>query len=153
MEAAAQTGSSAIPVLYKPSVFRDETLREVVPAGMTVAEIVAVHIPESDLWQYLRVYIKGEIVPVERWRYLRPRAGAELAITVVPGGGGNTLRMVLMVAIVVVAVAAGAWIAAPAGGMAAFGLTATGAAVAGGVATAAIASSPFLAVNALECPA
>ncbi|CAB4195892.1 Tip attachment protein J [uncultured Caudovirales phage] len=88
-------------------------------AGSTVADIVEALYARGGIHPLLRqgaeVTINGEIVPVDMWRFVRPRPGANIDVSVpLHGGGGggggggkNPLKMVLslVVAVAVMVVA------------------------------------------------
>jgi H+/Cl- antiporter ClcA len=117
------------------------------PPGLTIAGIVEVVHPDPVLRAHAAVTIGGELVPVERCRNVRPKAGALLAISAVPGNGQTALCAVLVVAIAVAAVYTGG---------AAAGLFAPGSTaglLAGAAASAAIPAAGPLAVNAPSPPA
>jgi hypothetical protein len=139
----------ATPVHVRPSLLRERVERLSLPAGLTVAEILAVALPDEHARRCAYVEIGGQAVPPAMWERVRPIKGTEVAIAVVPAGGQDVMRLVLTVAVVALAayagpVAAGAILGA---GASAGALAATGAAI-----TASIAIAGTLALNALIPP-
>src|SRR5690606_28282996 len=92
-----------IDVAVVPHPFAIERIHARIPAGGTIAEIVAAAQPDPALSGFAHVYIDGHYVPSTHWRRVRPRAGTVVSIRMVPRGGGggkNPLRTVLSLALV-----------------------------------------------------
>ena len=120
------------------------------PAGLTVAEIVAASLPAASGGHLpLRVALVTKrgtaIIERQHWNNVRPRPGVRVVIRVLPGK--DNLRSVLLVVVAVAAIAAGQLWAAPLAG--ALGVSAAVAQAGIGLAVTAIGS---LLVNALVPP-
>jgi len=130
------------PVIYKPSLFRDEGRELVyVPEGLTVAETLALVVPDRSVHAFANISVGGHQLLREHWHRIRTKPGQQLAIILVPAGGQDILRTVLILAVVVALAFAAPYLLPVLGP----GMTA---AVIAGVSTAA-----FLAINALIPPA
>lgn len=77
------------------------------PEGSTVEDMVrTVTVGHPGIRRdWLRVTVGGHVIEPHRWHRVRPKAGADVLIRLVPqgGGGNNLLRMVLMIAVVIAA--------------------------------------------------
>jgi len=147
-----------------PRPFSTERIDRVVPAGATVAEIMAeaglnpVLVAHAHVWIADAAMTADPIyVPRERWARVRPKPGTVVTIRVVPGKGGggggkNPVRAVLTIAVV-----AAAFVLGPALGAAVglpteaviFGQTVNLASAIGGAAITLVGN---LLVNALAPP-
>lgn len=144
------TQSDDIQVAVVPHPF--STARRVMffPPGSSLADIVARAQPDPVLRRHAHVEIGGESVAPEAWARVRPKPGLQVAVRMVPmggGGGKNPLRTVLTLAIAAAAPAVGGFFATgifAGGGV----MTAVGSALSAGVSFAA-----QLALNALAPPA
>lgn len=121
-----------------------------VPAGLTVAEIMARVQPDPILRHHSHVYIGPYYIPRANWGVVRPNPGTFMAVRAfVPprgggsGGGKDILRTILMIAVV-----AGAMMFGPALG-AALGFSGS---LAASVGQAVIGLGGMLLVNALVPP-
>lgn len=146
----ASTGSSGtdslIHVAARRSPFRSERILLTVPEGARFGEIVALAVPNAADRKLVHVRCGGEVVPQEWW-HARPKPGASVEIAVVPAGG-DTLKIVLLVAVIAAATAVT--------GGAAAGLFGAGTLAAGSFGAAAlgvaISIGGTLAINALIPP-
>lgn len=128
------------PFCQRPSVVA-------VQAGRTIAQILDDVLAGDEPVATLRVEIGGREVPRALWGRVRPKAGTQIAATVMPAGGDSGkkwLRAVLMVVVMVVA-----WYAVSA--MAGAGYFAAGSTAAANW-TAGIYMLGSMAVNALVPP-
>ncbi len=92
------------PFCQRPSIVQ-------VQSGRTIQQILDECRDGYELASTLRVEINGREVPTELWRHVKPKAGTQLSVTVMPAGGGGGskwLRLILMVVIIIVA-----WYVAP----------------------------------------
>lgn len=110
-ELAVVRDPRAVRVVVRASPLRTETAEIIVLEGRTVAELVALVLPDSVLRGIAQAWLVDEAVgepwpvPPDRWHLVRPKAGVRLFVAPVPrGGGGNkVLRTVLAIAVVVAA--------------------------------------------------
>lgn len=104
-------------ITVKDRPFEPGARAAVVSEGMTLLEMVAAGLPQA-LRPLAVVMIGDQVVPVEWWGRIRPKAGARVLITVrLTGGGGggggkNPLATVLSLAVMVVAMVAAPYMAA-----------------------------------------
>jgi hypothetical protein len=134
-----------VHVAAAPHPFRASNIVTTLPAGLSIAEILAQVQPDPRLRRYAFVQLGGETVMPEYWHRVRPKEGAHLTIRVVPqGGGGANKSDVATVLSIVVLVAAAVVSSNPAF----LGLTATQASLAG----VAVGVAGALAINALVPP-
>lgn len=97
---------TAAPIAFQPDRARIELT---LPAGMTIAEMVALALPGASdpVLERTRVaLVKGDgmqTVPRALWHRARPHAGVHVVIRVVPGSSG--LRSVLQIIVAVAAIA------------------------------------------------
>lgn len=91
--------------------FSMEARRLELPAGGTLAEILAAAEPNPVTRATMHVRIGGHDIPAELWRRVRPKPGVLIEAVPLPMGGQDTFRTVLMIAIVAGALATGAWAA------------------------------------------
>lgn len=92
-----------------PNIFDMRQDRRVVPAGLTVAEMVLLVAPDREFCSYAHVMIGPDYVPPEMWHCVRLKDGAYITIRFVPGKGGkNPLATILSIALLAVAPAIGA---------------------------------------------
>jgi hypothetical protein len=100
----------SVAVVSQPHPFNRRVHRFDVAEGTSVLDIVeALEIPER-FHSHVEVRIGEHAIPVENWHRVRPRAGAAIAIRIVPQGGGgsggggkNVLASILMLAVLVIA--------------------------------------------------
>ena len=121
--------------------------RAEIPPGLTVAGILEVVQVDPVLRAHCHVTIGGQVVPVDMYDRVRPKAGASLTVAVMPANGQTALRAVLVIAIAVAAVYTGGAAAIAFGGTATFGGS-----LAGAAAATAIPLGGPLALNALQPP-
>lgn len=137
--------SPSVWVRHRPEPFAAGPLERLeMPPGLTILGILDAVQPDPVLRAHCHVTLDGELVPREVWPRLYPKAGTELAVSVMPADGQTALRAVLLVAVAVLAVAAP------------YSLPATSAFAAGtlggSLLAAGIPSAGYLAVNALPPP-
>ena len=75
-----------------------------VEPGLSIAEIIAQLQPDSWLTRHAHVYLNGDYVPQSEWPHVKPKAGTQLGIRLVPmggggGGGKNPLRSLMSIAL------------------------------------------------------
>lgn len=151
----------AIPLVWREHALHPALHRTMLPAGLSIAEIVA-RTPDLPPWfmQHGEVTWGGVIVPREAWHRVRPkydpcgRNVMHLHLPLQGGGSGGIIRTVAMIAVVVAAVAVSGGALGPAGlgllgaefAAGAFGATALGAAISigGSLAVAALTPPPTL---------
>ena len=136
------TTDNMLDVYAASHPFKMERAHVAVAEGMSLQEIIDVCQPDPYLATHANVLINGHTVPREFWQYVRPKAGTNVSIRVLPAGGGGNKNIVRAIALIAVAVVAG-WAA---GAM--FGAGTTSAIVATGVFTV----IGTMAVNALIPP-
>lgn len=98
-------------VVARPHPFCQRPSVVAITAGKTIQQILDEALDGADCPATLRVEVGGYEVPAKLWAKVRPKAGTQIALTVMPAGGddGNKwLRTILMIVVVVVA-----WYAAP----------------------------------------
>lgn len=131
-------------LVARPHPFSQRPSVVAVRAGRTITQILA-EVQDGDApCATLRVEIGGHEVPRELWSRVKPRAGTQIACTVMPAGGDSGrkwIRAVLMIIVIVVAM----WVTAGAFGATVLGMSA---ATAGQVAM----MLGTMAVNALVPP-
>ena len=124
--------------LNHPIVFEANALEPVttfvVPAGNTIAEIIALTNTPPALYQFLVVMMNGVEVPQDQWERVEPRMDDIIGLHVIPMGGDGAKGILRMVALIAVAIAA-PYIAGAIPGLTAAGggLTLTGNIVAAGI--------------------
>lgn len=102
----AQDVAGLVPVSACPHPFKTQRVDHMVPVGMTVAGILDLVQPDPVLLQHAHVFIEGEYVPRAAWSQVRPKAGKNVIVRVVPSGGGggggkkNPLKIVLTLAVI-----------------------------------------------------
>lgn len=142
--------AAAVRVCARPHPFAAENRLYFLSAGKTLAEMARKVQPDPLLVPYLRCCINNRAVPQEKWRLVRPKAGAEVQFCAVPmggGGGKNPLRTVLSLAILASTSFLGSAFAATAFGQASFlGITGSR------LITGALNFAGRLALNALAPP-
>ncbi|HEX2753259.1 MAG TPA: host specificity factor TipJ family phage tail protein [Alphaproteobacteria bacterium] len=95
--------SGQLSVSLAPHPFAVERIQASIPAGQTVAEIIAGFDKSAVSLPHAHVYIDGGYIPRDNWHAVRPKAGTVLSLRMVPmggGGGKNPLRTVLSLALV-----------------------------------------------------
>ncbi len=104
-----------VTIASRPHPFSDFTYTREVRAGMTLAEIVDITIPEPWLRRYAAVAIEGHLILPQHLPRVRPKAGRSVTVTCVPmggggeGGGKNTTAAILSVVVLIAATAATAY--------------------------------------------
>ena len=103
---AGGRGHGIVPVSACPHPFRAARVDHALPAGLSVAEILVQVQPDPVLLQHAHVFIGPDYVPRDCWGQVRPKAGALVAIRVVPSGGDgkNPLATILTIAVIAAAV-------------------------------------------------
>lgn len=99
-------------VAWRDSPFSGKVHKQVLPQGLTCAEIVA-RVPDLDTRRFLEegtLCINGEAVPRGMWHCVRPKSREDIYVTLhmpIRGGGGgggkDVLRIVAAIALVAVA--------------------------------------------------
>lgn len=99
-------GQGRVQVQACPHPFRMARTDFTVPAGLTLAEIVARVQPDPALMLGASVFLGDEEIPRQCWPRVRPKPGTTVSVRVAPAGGGgkNPLRTVLLIAVLVAAV-------------------------------------------------
>ena len=96
--------------LNHPIVFEANALEPVttfvVPAGNTIAEIIALTNTPPALHQFLVVMMNGVEVPQDQWERVEPRMDDIIGLHVIPMGGDGAKGILRMVALIAVAIAA-----------------------------------------------
>jgi hypothetical protein len=109
--------SPSLRLIACPRPFSSLRIDRMVPAGVTIAEIMAEAGMDPVLAAYAHVWLtdgamtaEPVVVPREHWQRVRPKPGTVLTVRVVPQGGGggsgggkNPLRTVLTIAVVAAA--------------------------------------------------
>jgi hypothetical protein len=70
-----------------PQPFSSQRIDLAVPVGLTLAEIVAVAIPDPAWHAHAVVIVGDERAPRAWWPRVRPKAGAMVAVHILPRGG------------------------------------------------------------------
>lgn len=142
-----------------PRPFSAEPVRVELPEGGSLADILEVVQPDPVLRRFAHVYVGDEYVCPTWYARVRPKAGADVTIRIVPtgssgGGQKNALSIVLRIAVVIIAAVATWYLGGSGGYLAAGGLGwSAGAASAGAaVVGAAIPLAGPLLVNAASPP-
>lgn len=94
---------NSLTVSLAPHPFAVERIQARLPAGGTVADILARFAGDAAVLPHAHAYIDGAYVPRDKWHAVRPKAGTVLTLRVVPMGGGgskNPLRTVLSLALI-----------------------------------------------------
>ncbi|MEJ7808457.1 MAG: hypothetical protein WKG03_21360, partial [Telluria sp.] len=133
-------------VVARPHPFSQRPAIVAVRAGRTITQILAEVQEGDEPCATLRVEIGGHEVPRALWDRVKPKAGTQIACTVMPAGGGSAkkwIRAILMVIVIVIAL----WITGggAAGLIGSMGLTAA-------QASAAVMILGTMAINALVPP-
>ncbi|MFH1157597.1 MAG: host specificity factor TipJ family phage tail protein [Pseudomonadota bacterium] len=99
-----------------PEPFRVRNIKEQVPCGWTIAEMVLHAIPRASVG-LAHAFVNGDYIPQDKWLCVRPKPGTIVTIRVVPGKGGgkNPIATVLSLALMVAAPALGASLATATG--------------------------------------
>lgn len=136
-------------VIARPFPFCQRPEMCMVKSGRTIARMLEEIADGAPLAQTLRVEIGGYEVPPAIWGKVRPKAGTQIAITVMPAGGGDSSKWIRAVLMIVVAIVA--WYAAPVL-MGAMGASAATIAAYGGMVASGLTMLGTMAVNALVPP-
>jgi hypothetical protein len=116
--------------LYAP--FSGTTQKVHVPEGCTLRELVEFAIQEEWMRPYAHVAIGTHSFDPSVWHHVRPKAGVEVSISVVPQGGGKSgLMIVAQIAILAAAITIPGMIAAAPFAAGTWAATATGQALIG----------------------
>lgn len=137
-----------VTVVVRASPLRDERHVITVPAGLSIAEIIAGFVvPLGYRADWLRISLGGDVIARELWPRIRLKPGASLAVQALPQG--KWVRQALLAVVAVVALVVAPYVAAPL--LAGLGIAAG--TVAASLITAsiglAITAAGTLAVNAL----
>lgn len=100
-----------------PEPFRVRNVKEQVPYGWSIAEMVLHSIPRVSV-SLAHAFVDGDYIPQDKWLFVRPKPGTIVTIRVVPGKGGggkNPIATVLSLALLVAAPALGASLATATG--------------------------------------
>ncbi len=142
------TPDSGVRVVGCPSPFSFERVDAVMPAGMTLAEVIAGQCDAMNVPAVARknghAYIDAAYYPQSEWDHVCPRDGQVVTFRIYPGGSGGW-RMAFMVVVAIVATFA----AIATKGALAGGAYAAWANVAGAAVYAGISVVGFVAANAL----
>lgn len=106
---------SAVTVIAMPRIDPAKgRIVRVVPQGATVAEMVALTLPEwpPETWRWLHVEIGGREISHGIWHLVRPRDG--MAVTVRSTPSGSNARTILTIVVAVAAIALGQFYVGPA---------------------------------------
>ena len=99
-------------LVARPHPFSQRPAVVQVQGGRSIAQILEDLLDGKDAAPTLRVEVGGHEVPRSMWQRVKPKAGTQIAATVMPAGGGSDgnkwVRAVLMVVVIIVA-----WAAAP----------------------------------------
>ena len=96
-----------IKVSACPHPFEQRRVDYLAPAGLTIAEIIELIQPDPLLRSHGHVFIGEHLIPRDRWHRVRPAPGVQIAIRLLPSGGG-ALRIVAIIAVVIISIVA-AW--------------------------------------------
>lgn len=84
------------------------------PQGLSIKQMMEIAQPDEILRRNAIVFVKGEIIPQDRWPYYKPKVGTLVEVRSFPvprgggeGGGKNALRIVLTIAVIAFAAWAG----------------------------------------------
>lgn len=154
------TDHNGVPVVFKPSPFKVETIPMLVDPGLTLAEIIS-NVPNlpAEVWTHGYATIAGMEIPRERWHLVRPKPGTRnmvhIGIRYHGGGGGQGKNVFAIIAAIALVVAATVISGGALSGTAL--ATATGFSFAAGSTSAAIAAAGVsiagsLAIGALFPP-
>lgn len=133
-----------VHMIGRPHPLRSEIAEHHLPAGLSIAEMLAVVIPAEGARRYVNVYIGGEFVAPDWHGRLRPKPGTRVEFRA--WVQGDTIRTLFSIAVLIFA----AW-AGPAGALA-LGLTGQAATLASGLITAGASIVGSLLVNAIAPP-
>lgn len=101
-----QKNAKPVTLQVAPHPFAVERVTHQLPAGASVAEMLAVAQPDAFLRRYAHVFLDGHKLLPENWNRTYPKAGTQLSVRMVPQGGGggkNPLRTVLTIAVMAAA--------------------------------------------------
>lgn len=85
----------------------DATARELeIPEGATLAEIVDDLDLDRSTIRHLKIWIGDDEISWRLWHVVRPKAGVHIRVFCVPQGG-DTLRMVALIAVAIAAAMVG----------------------------------------------
>ena len=97
------TTAKNVNVAIVPHPFTTERVHHCVESGQSIAAMIAQLQPDPALARYAHVYLNGDHVPQEKWTCVKPKAGTQLSIRLVPmgssGGSKNPLRTIMSVAL------------------------------------------------------
>lgn len=87
--------------------FRAEVTRLELPAGPTLADMLALAQPDPVLRAHAHIFIDGHLIDSRYWHRVRPKPGREITIRVVPAGGdGGSKSIIRTIGILVITVVA-----------------------------------------------
>lgn len=141
--------ASDLQIIACPHPFRAEHVRLTLPAGKSIAEIIATVQPQAELRRQAHVFLDGRPILRAMWESTQPRSGQEIIVRMVPGGGGgkkNPLSTILMIGVIAAAAYTGNLAVFAKGGAMFFG------GAGGALASAAVGTLGMLAVNAIAPP-
>lgn len=138
---------------YAPHPLKLERHVVPVPEGLTVQQIVDLVVPDRALRDHAVAFMRGTVIPADKWPHVRPLAGSHLELRVAPRGGGggkDFAGIILTVAVLALAFAAPELLIA--GGLlteTALAGSVIGSLTVGGLITAGVGLVGMLLVNAL----
>lgn len=100
---------TAIEILQRESPFRYQFATA--PAGMTIAQIVALSFPAAADLSGVRVTIDEVVISQDIWAVAKPKIGRTIVVNLVPAG--DSLRSILSVVVTVAAIAVGQFYLGP----------------------------------------
>lgn len=122
-EATVLPPGSGLPIRFKPNLLRRAEDRLVqVPEGLSLTEIVDRLVPAEVPPEQIDLLLNGEVIPPAWWPRVRPRPAAHIEIALLPAGGSEILRAVLIAGVVIAVAAAMPWAIGVVGPAAAAGL-------------------------------
>lgn len=101
-EALVSVDPSLIPIIAQTQPFNSDRRIFHVSCGATLAELLAIVIPEQDLRSSYSVFLNGERISPEWLPYVRPKPRAIVRIAFTPLGGQGAARIGAMVGLIVV---------------------------------------------------
>ena len=98
--------SPTLSVSACPHPFEQRRVDYVVPAGLTIAEIVGVIQPDPLLRAHGHVFLGEHLISREHWGRVRPKHGQLISIRLLPSGGGSGWRILAIIGVVILTIAA-----------------------------------------------